>query len=208
MNKPNFSKGNKSFIEAANTLADYAQSVGVNPGGAPGWVHTPTGWQPPGSGPGTSFTGDFPWDLILEPRENDSDPITYSVYNPLVLQGTNAPSSFLTVTGDTGIELAADKYLVAKIDSLTTPEIEIGLVNVSGFNVYTFDGSAPFNLTLAQIPIWVFSSTETLGSLRFSGPSGGVLYGKKLVPSIVLRLFYVQAINTDEQVYRTAVEFL
>ena len=49
MNKPNFSKGNKSFIEAANTLADYAQSVGVNPGGAPGWVHTPTGWQPPGS---------------------------------------------------------------------------------------------------------------------------------------------------------------
>ena len=185
---PEFKTGNKSFAKALNTLAAYARETGVNPAGRPGWSWSKDGWVPPYVFAGTGSTPQ-PWDLIAAPAEDPpADPPEWVVYNPQLVYKRSDVAATIAVTNDP-FAPTATQWLVAKIDSLTTPAIEILCVDdwPEYPHVYDFSAAPDYDFVSAHIPLWRFYSTDSEGRVRL----GEELFGQKLInpyPSIEFRL--------------------
>lgn len=207
MNPPEFKKGNRSFIDALRIVVEYAKRHGVNARGVTGWSQTPEGWQPPRFK--QSAIGDDMWDLIKVDTDVASD--RFQLYNPTVIKPRTSPPEFLSVSYETPsyVTLSAACYIVLKIADFDDPEIVIDTVTKSAFESggrYTFSGPT---MTLAQIPIWYISTTaesSRFQTIRIGEDAEDVLYGVKLVPPEMLRVFYSHTVDGGD--YKSVLDLI
>jgi len=127
-------------------------------------------------------TGDLrPWDIVAEGTA------TFRLWSPKVIWKREDVQSSVALA-NTAFTPAADKYLVAKIDSITTPTISVELLsgNWPDFpQAYEFEGDDN-DFVSARLPLWHFTGEESEGANEIAE---GV-WAKKLVPSDVLRLVF------------------
>jgi hypothetical protein len=159
--KPQFRRVNKWFVEALNALADFAQRSGVNPHGVPGWVETPKGWHPPVLSPG-SEAALAPWGLRVTP---DSDPVTYDVIKGDIRANDTSTAAGLAITGGENIDLVAGETIYLEIEgpAWSAPEIKSG--RWSNYpDPYEVQGSgAEAEIKYYRLPLWgIFAETAPL----------------------------------------------
>lgn len=187
------------MAKALNTAVDYLVSKSVNPAGRPGWSSSKDGWVPPPVfiGAGEVIQN---WDLESYPGD-EGDPPQWVVYNPTVIWSRADVEATVTITNNP-FEAEVDKWLVARINSLTTPAIVIECIAEWAFFPACFDfAAAPgYDFETAYIPLWSFHATTAGGRVQL----GDGLFGQKRVqpfPSLEYTL-YPAASN----VLRTAID--
>ena len=204
-NEPRFSSGNASFRHALNPVVAFARRHGVNPKGRTGWSQTADGWVPPVFR--SSESGIYPFDLV-----NNSDG-GYDVYSPIIISGRDDVTSFVATSGD-GLIPDDDSYLVATIESLTTPAVVFEVITTEDWtsfpNCYEFSETPPFGMSIARIPIWHFTTDAPTEKdyTKFSDGDGDTVYGVKLVPSQPLRVYYGLALNSVESIYTDVIDLI
>ena len=151
---PVFSVGNKSFVQALNSIVEAARRHGVNPGGRSGWVSTDTGWMPPYIPPNQN-KAKFPWDLILAQEEGGM----FSLRYPSVTFSREDIEQEIEITNDT-FTLADGDWVVAKMEGpidtfLETPTITIEKVSTwdSFPSAYQFGDDPDYEWEFSRIPI-------------------------------------------------------
>lgn len=140
-----------------------------------------------------------PWDIVP-----DGD-TTFKLYDPRVIWKRSDVTASITVT-NTAFTPAADKYLVAKIDSLSAPAISIELLSTGWTDypeAYEFTGAGN-DFTSARLPLWEPSDAETEGAIEIIAD----VWMKKVVASDVLRLVFPLYNIPSTTVLRTVPDLL
>lgn len=182
---PQFSKGNKWFVDALNALVAYARGHGVNPAGIPGWSWTKDGWQPPRVKGGGSESA-FPWSL------NSAGGGAYSITVGTILKDSSVISGALTCSNpDFEFTPTPDGFLAVKITELAPVEYELVFLSSwtepDGYAIsYSGEpGEIGFEFTARHYPLWAFKDARIDDS--WAGTGEGV-FGKRVCPPTDLKI--------------------
>lgn len=175
---PILKQGNRAIARAINAVAMYAQKHGVNPAGRPGWSQSEYGWVPPLFS-SSALVGESMWDIVKVSGSSDE----YELFAPKVRTGLADIEDTVTFN-NTAFTPAADHWLVAKIDDLSTLEITTELLDdwEDHPNAYEFDSN---DFEAARIPLWQFYGDDDDGLIEVSSD----VYGEKLVPNRALTIY-------------------
>lgn len=120
------------------------------------------------------------WDIV---PANDG----WKLYAPKAIVAANDVTAYIPLTNDAFVTPAAGQWLVARIESVTTPEIVIKLVDEwDGFpSPYLFDDTS-FDLVMANLPLYEFHGEEVEGSFVLVE---GIWAEKKVIGGIANVIF-------------------
>lgn len=148
------------------------------------------------------------WDIVGVDDEEEEG--THRLHAPLVFwRRTDVTETVAISTDADTFTPVADRYLVAKIDSLTEPEIELEvLATWTGYeSAYEFSGSPP-TFVAARIPLWKFYADEGTGIGAEARVPIGDLWGEKLVHDGPLRLFFPLIVVPSTTHFRTVPDLV
>lgn len=179
---PTFRSGNKWMVAGLNRAVEFAMRHGVNARGVPGWREAAHGWRPPVAALAADLVQR--WDLVA-PEDVDEESEELELYRPAIVDASNEAGSFLTIESEPFVP-TADHWLIAKMESLTEPEIEVELVSdwPDSPGIFEFSAGSPYTFVAARYPLWRFYGEAGEGRVAF----GEDVFGEKLVRGDLLRM--------------------
>ena len=222
--RPDFSEvGIGTIRRSLERLLAYAESMGIDPGGAPGWTRSKAGsgpWQPPPPG-GDGVAVDRFWSIAeaTDPDDDDATKLQLTP-GPIRISANFADTARAPVTAklmtlpDDGDVLYLETTVsqTSGLNVVTNIEAKTGAAWDTDLTPYTFeeDGDNVPYLTLYKCPLWSFHATDDKDLLTGPAPVTSAINGLtavRLVPDAPLQLRYAkaEATNSLTNTYRAEV---